>query len=53
MNFTFPKLARDLCERRAATPHRCFLRAKHSELTLGPASVQPAHLGATYSEGLP
>lgn len=31
--------------------HRYFLWAKHNELTLGPASAQLAHLGATYSEG--
>jgi alkylation response protein AidB-like acyl-CoA dehydrogenase len=31
--------------------HRYFLWAKHNELTLGPASVQLARLGATYSEG--
>ncbi|KQH79122.1 acyl-CoA dehydrogenase [Mycobacterium gordonae] len=28
--------------------HRYFLWAKHNELTLGPASQQLAHLGATY-----
>ncbi|OBH28156.1 acyl-CoA dehydrogenase [Mycobacterium sp. E342] len=37
--------------------HRYFLWAKHNELTLGPATAQLAHLGATYgatySEGLP
>ncbi|WP_055398794.1 MULTISPECIES: acyl-CoA dehydrogenase family protein [unclassified Mycobacterium] len=36
--------------------HRYFLWAKHNELTLGPATAQLAHLGATYgatySEGL-
>ncbi|OBB62694.1 acyl-CoA dehydrogenase family protein [Mycobacterium sp. 852014-50255_SCH5639931] len=31
--------------------HRYFLWAKHNELTLGPATAQLAHLGATYSEG--
>ncbi|OBI34805.1 acyl-CoA dehydrogenase family protein [Mycobacterium colombiense] len=31
--------------------HRYFLWAKHNELTLGPASAQLAHLGATYSGG--
>ncbi|UXA05674.1 acyl-CoA/acyl-ACP dehydrogenase [Mycobacterium sp. SMC-2] len=33
--------------------HRYFLWAKHNELTLGPATAQLAHLGATYSEGRP
>lgn len=32
--------------------HRYFLWAKHNELTLGPASLQLARLGATYPEGL-
>ena len=31
--------------------HRYFLWAKNNELTLGPAAVQLARLGATYSEG--
>ena len=32
--------------------HRYFLWAKHNELTLGPAPLQLARLGATYPEGL-
>jgi 3-oxocholest-4-en-26-oyl-CoA dehydrogenase beta subunit len=31
--------------------HRYFLWAKHNELSLGPASLQLACLGSTYSEG--
>jgi alkylation response protein AidB-like acyl-CoA dehydrogenase len=31
--------------------HRCFLWAKHNELTLGPATAQLARLGSTYPEG--
>ncbi len=31
--------------------HRYFLWTKHNELTLGPASLQLACLGSTYSEG--
>lgn len=33
--------------------HRYFLWAKHNELTLGPASLQLAHLGAAYPKGQP
>ncbi len=31
--------------------HRYFLWAKHNELSLGPATAQLAHIGATYPEG--